>query len=135
VLVPPEPFLPPLDIELLAAPPAALPPAPGASTRPITIGKKWWQVEVIGPVHAIRGDVQIEIHTDPPAAKVLQTWRMPLPTEWERWGPDMYSKLLVELAAPAGFDPAQGLRYCVTLRDPAAGARQVGPAGGASTCP
>lgn len=140
VLVPPEPFLPKLDARLAPPPETGLPTSPGGATRALTVGPKWWLLDVAGASHAISGEVRIEVNTDPPARRLIRTWRLPPFTESEKWGPELYSRLLIELAAPAGFTPEKlppgGLGWCITFDDPVAGRRQIGPAPGAgrSTC-
>lgn len=135
VLVPPEAFLPPLSIRLIAAPPSPLPAAAGGSTRALPAGPEEWQLEVEGPIAGGSGEVAIEIHTDPPARGLSGSWRMPPPDGTERLGPELYSRLQVELAASGPLPPA-GLGWCVVLHDPVAGSRQIGPGPGQgrSTC-
>ena len=140
VLVPPEPFLPDLPVELATAPPSALPMVPGGTTKKHVVGPQWWVLDISGPIDSIGGRVEIEIHTDPPARRLIRTWRMPQVDNTEAYGADLYSRLLVELAAPreeaASATAVEDLGWCIVLRDPAGGARQIGPAPGQgrSTC-
>lgn len=140
LLVPPEQFLARLDARLAAAPPPPLPPAPGGATSKMTVGPNWWLLDLHGPIDGIAGEVGIEIHTDPPARRLIRTWRLPLVDRSEEYGRDLYSRLLVELAAP--LDPVlaaaaeKDLGWCIVLHDKVAGPRQIAPAPGQgrSTC-
>lgn len=137
VLVPPEPFLPPMEVKLATGEPALLPRIPG-KTKLDVAGPRWWVLDIEGPIAGLTGEVGVEIHTDPPASRIVRSWRLPPLGLPERLELDHYSRLIVDLLPSPGQPiPEQGIGWCITLHDPKAGSRQIAPKPdkGRSTCP
>jgi hypothetical protein len=138
LLVAPEQFLPRLKTGLAAAAPPLLPPAPGGLGKKLIVGNSWWVLDIQGPIGGIDGKVGIEVHTDPPARRLIRTWRLAPQGHLEDFGKDYYSRMLIELAAPADFASSaeKEIGWCVVLHDPVAGPRQIAPlpGQGRSTC-
>lgn len=116
VLVPPEPFLPPLDVALAStAGPRRLPP-PAARRR----------VELrVHPVDGFAAGTEVTVITDPPALRLLDARRLPVATGVEALGPDLYSLLAITLEVPATPE----LAWCAVVKGPT-GIAEVGPLAG-----
>lgn len=136
-LVPPEAFLPPMEVKLATGTPPRLPKLAGSTSLQVQ-GPRWWELDLEGPISGLTGEVAVEIHTDPPAGRILRSWRVPPVGGTERLELDHYSRLVVDLGPPPDLViPEQGVGWCITLHDPKNGSRQIAPqpGEGRSTCP
>lgn len=137
VVMPYEPFLPKMQVQLEKGAPAKnYPPPFGGRTRIRYLAGRQVTLEVQGPIRPLSGRIWVEIHLDPAPYRLKGSWRIPPEDGSAVLGPDLYKLLVVELALVEPPGPT-GLGWCATIHDNDFGIFQLGPlpGQGRSICP